>query len=36
MLDAIHAAKAELIPPFLAVAHRRKKIVRIRVRRYPR
>jgi predicted nuclease of predicted toxin-antitoxin system len=36
MLDAIHAAKAELSPPFLVVAHRRKKTVRIRVRRFTR
>ncbi|NOT29481.1 MAG: DUF5615 family PIN-like protein [Planctomycetes bacterium] len=32
MLEAIHASKAGLAPPFLVVAHRRRNTVRIRVR----
>lgn len=36
MLAAIHSAGTELSPPFLVVAHRRKKTVRIRVRHFSR
>jgi predicted nuclease of predicted toxin-antitoxin system len=36
MLEAIQTAEVELTPPFMVVAHRRKEIVRIRVRRYTR